>query len=174
MKRTAPLAIAALALVLAASVRLLEGRGSSSTYTVAALRASLARDRGPWAGRVVAVRGVVEVTQTRFGCAGPGCRLIGLVDSLSDAPSMILWLGRRPPEPLRTALGHLPLLGALVPAPQTPRLGIPATYSVQILARPACVGQICFDATLLNAGTEDTIVPLAAPGATRIVAAPSR
>jgi hypothetical protein len=125
-------------------------------YRVDAVVALLARNPGAWVGKTVWVRGVALACMPSPNVANilycyrqplelrdPG--LGGASDALPLAwgahPS---WLA---------FLRGVPVLGALLPAPQAPHWGVDATYRVQFRAVPpdSCTSIPCFQAQLLDA-----------------------
>jgi len=122
---------------------MLDGLAGRPVYSVAAVRASLARDPQDWSGRVVLVRAALTIDPTRSSCpAGPMSCLITwapiLVDPHSPEPSAGLALAYGAPDPLWVALRRVPLIRSLVPRPQLLRWGQLATYRVRLHAAPGC------------------------------------
>lgn len=133
---------------------MLDGFAGSPVYSVAALRASLARDPQDWSGRVVRVRATLTIDPTRSYCpAGPMSCLISsppiLIDPRHVDPSVGLEVVYGAPDPLWAALRRFEILRALAPRPQTLRWGRLTTYRVRLHAAPGC--RPCTFALLLDA-----------------------
>lgn len=145
MRRTHALAalLPPLAVALAA---LLPWRGGASlawpigpeyaapVYSVATLRADLAREPRAWVGRTVRVRARPEICPREIEDEGMGCgswRPTLVPPTVSD-PGDFLLLVRGPGDPLLTTLRRLPALGRLLPAPQVVNWGAVAVYRVRL------------------------------------------
>jgi hypothetical protein len=120
------------------------------TFSVAQARALLARHRRTWGGRVIRIRGTVTTTQETFPCARPSCALVGIADSIDDAPALTLWLGQEADNPFWAAIRRVPVVGLIAPSRQQPIVARPATYHIRLLAHPNCSGMRCYDAVLLD------------------------
>ncbi|HWE63735.1 MAG TPA: hypothetical protein VHB98_18630 [Chloroflexota bacterium] len=118
-------------------------------YSVGEIVAALQQRPMRWVGQVIRIRAVAWpcldwatgpcLTQTAV-LADPG---------VGGSPATMALAGQRT-SPLLALLRGLPLVDALLPAPQTPRWGRPATYRVRILAvlAAACVLAPCYQALL--------------------------
>jgi hypothetical protein len=152
--------IVAFVLTLAA-LMIVRAADASGAYSVAAVRAHL-RDRpDQWVGRTVQLRALLlgcpplaMTTGPHFMCsptfwqpeladpAGPGAR----------DPLPVTWGG---PELRLGWLRGLPLVGKLMPGPQTVRWGVPATYKVRLTvaaAQTLCGSAVCYEGVLLDTG----------------------
>lgn len=117
-----------------------------TVYTVAQVRARLARDPGAWIGHTVLVRGLVMRCQRVEGCSviPPGIPRVGLIDGIPiiEMPretvlsqSLPLQLER---DPVRDTLRRIPLLGRVVPPPRRLSLAQPAAYPVRLVVLNPC------------------------------------
>jgi hypothetical protein len=107
-------------------------------YTVAAVRAGLHQDPGAWVGRRLRVGGVALPCEDMLAVL-TAPRLCGLPvleggTGVGERGSLLLGLGQ--PDPIYARLRAIPLVGRLLPAPATFRWGVPATYTVRIVALP--------------------------------------
>jgi hypothetical protein len=142
MTRRLPLAgLLGLVLLTGLAVAVLGSQGHRSrVYTVAELRAGLHQDPGTWVGRTLRVRGVVMwcgATLTGLPTA-PCIRGLAVLRGVTGAgEGSSLLLGRGQPDPAYAPLRGIPLLGYLLPAPAAFHWGVPATYTVEIVALPA-------------------------------------
>lgn len=128
-------------------------------YGVATIRAHLARDPGRWVGRTLLVRGEVVPCLAMPSAANGPCR--ALAPSGWQPPSPTPWRAAIEPlpmvhgglDPFVGRLRRLPLLDALLPAPQVLRWGAVATYWVRLRAVAAsiCGTGACYEAVLLDA-----------------------
>jgi hypothetical protein len=167
-------AVALTGLILApALVALLIGRGGPAdgavvdqgpVHSVVALRADLTDEAKEWVGRTILVRGeVVPCMPIPSAGNGPCATLAPSpwpqsgVDPARPAALVPLPLTRAGPDPWMAHLRRLPLLGALVPAPQALRWGVAATYRVQVrpVAHSLCGSGQCYEAVLLDAATQN-------------------
>ncbi|HWE62096.1 MAG TPA: hypothetical protein VHB98_10320 [Chloroflexota bacterium] len=130
-------------------------------YSVAEVRALLARHRSTWAGRVIYVRGTVTTTQETFPCMKPSCALVGIGGSIDEPPATVLWLGRGAADPFWTTVRRLPWIGQLAPPRQQALVAQAATYQIRLLAHPDCSGMKCYDAVLLDSAVPAP--PVASP-----------
>ena len=158
MKR---LSLVLLALILAASgAGLIQVARSHTTldrvYTVAQVRAGLARNPRAWVGRTVLVHGTLVVMA--FACPDVGgfkCTPIQWEELDPDAPGpQPLILAPASASPLLTFLQRLPLVGSSMPWAQSLREG-PGVYRVQLRAPAHCpfpsANPSCASALLLEA-----------------------
>jgi hypothetical protein len=128
-------------------------------YSVAEVRALLARHRGTWSGHTIRIRGMVTTTQETFPCRKPSCALVGIAGSLDDPAAAWLWLGQDGGNPFWDTIRRLPVIGSVAPSLQQPVVARTATYRIRLLAHPDCSGMKCYDAVLI-----DSALP-APPGA---------
>jgi hypothetical protein len=121
-------------------------------YSVAQVQARLADDPHAWVGRTVQVRGLA------VGClasrSAPPLLSCGrwpayLLDSDSAGAGGSLPLAWASQDGLRAFWLRVAPVGGLLPPPQTPRWGMPATYRVQLRAT-ACSLAPCYAAILLD------------------------
>jgi hypothetical protein len=129
---------------------------SGPVYSVSAVRAGLVRSPGLWVGRAVRVHAVAgNRCVSWMGGANPTCISWwpALLDPSASTAQTTLPLRGVPRHPLLAALGRLPLVSRLVPAPQTIRWGALATYRVRLRAAStsACDQSPCYAALLLDA-----------------------
>jgi hypothetical protein len=124
--------------------------GSEPVYSVAVARAYLSRDPRTWAGRTVLERGFLDGCPHQ-ACPGHEPSFSPLLDVNQPASSVsVAWAG---PDPVLAFLRRLPVLGALLPAPQVPHWGTVATYRVRlrVLAAGACLAPPCYEVQVLDA-----------------------
>lgn len=157
MKRRALLGLAiVLAVVIASGLLKTTTSSARSTrvYTVAQVRAIMARDPNEWVGRTVRVQGRVVITL--LACPYNGrfwCHAIQWAEIDPDVP------GPRPllvvPEsanPLLAALRRLPVVGRYVPASRALREGR-GVFRIRLRATPHCpflsANPSCANAVLL-------------------------
>ena len=126
-------------------------------YSLAAMRAQLARQPQAWVGKTVAIRAIVAPCPWWGGTARLrhcGGRQLVLFGDSAGVPADPLPLVRPPSHSLLAALRALPLVGALLPAPPLLHWGAAARYRIRL--RPAvvtgCGTGTCFEAVLLAAG----------------------
>ena len=126
-------------------------------YTVAQVRAGLARNPRAWVGRTVLVRGtmVVMVFACPYGGDGFKCGALRWEELDPDAPGpQPLILAPAPASPLLALVHRLPLVGSLMPWPRPLREG-PGVYRVQLRAPSHCpfpsANPSCASALLLDA-----------------------
>jgi hypothetical protein len=125
-------------------------------YTVAQVRAGLARNPQAWVGRTVLVRGTMVVVA--FSCPDVGrfrCTPIQWDEIDPDVPGPHpLILSPAPTNPLLALVHRLPLVGPLMPWPWPLREG-PGVYRVQLRAPSHCpfpsANPSCTSALLLDA-----------------------
>ena len=125
-------------------------------YTVAQVRAALARNPRAWVGRTVLVRGTMVVMA--FAClySGDGFKCGALqwkeLDPEAPGPQPLI-LASAPASPLLALVHRLPLVGPLVPWPQPLREG-PGVYRLQLRAPSHCpfpsANPSCASALLLD------------------------
>ena len=125
-------------------------------YTVAQVRAGLARNPRAWVGRTVLVRGtmVVMVFACPYGGDGFKCGALQWEELDPDAPGpQPLILAPAPASPLLALVHRLPLVGPLMPWPRPLREG-PGAYRVQLRAASHCpfpsANPSCASALLLD------------------------
>jgi hypothetical protein len=124
---------------------------TSPVYTVAEVRANLARHPAAWIGRTAWVRGLA--CWMGLGLA-PHARCLYDRPTLRDADgTAVLPLGGGAPDPLLASLRRLPPAGQLLSLPQRPRWGALGTNHIRLLAMPAtaCWDAPCYAALLLDA-----------------------
>jgi hypothetical protein len=158
MKRHPGFLLALLGLVLTTSlsvaisfaIRSAEG----PVYSVATVQAGLAHQPGVWLGRTVRVRGLAVppgcVVRESMLCVKESSGFAYIVDPITGA---VLPLSRGAANALLSVLRHLPLVGTLAPAAQTPHWGELTTYRAQLLVVPSasCTLAPCYQAALLDA-----------------------
>ena len=179
MKRIG-LILVALILASGAGAAVVRGAGSfSAVYSVAELRADLARHPGAWLGHTVLVRGVVSggwfpLVLHGVGAGSgrpvvvfhramlpapalpplPGGFLTGarLTDSSTPSPTASLPLALGGEDPLLAFLRRLPWVGRFVPPPRGLQWGASAIYHVRLQAAPSgsCGHAVCYEAVLLD------------------------
>jgi hypothetical protein len=158
MARLALLVLAVSGMVLASTAALSAIRltAQGPVYRVAELRRHLDREPQAWVGRVLLVRGEVVPCMAvpsvgERPCAalvsGPG-QPSGAAPRGAAGDPLTLVRGEQPPGP--ALLRSLPLLGSLLPAPQSLHWGAVATYRVQLqaVAASSCGTGKCFEALL--------------------------
>ena len=121
--------------------------------------ANLARDPGAWLGRTIQLRGELLPCRPITSLGGEPCNVLsagaepedGFMQSASPTVAA-LPIARAGLDPWRTVLRRAPLLGRLIPAPQVPRWGVVATYTVRLMAVPNvfCGINECAEAKLLD------------------------
>ena len=158
MKR---LVLVVLALVIAVGgaglIRVVRSRAVlDRVYTVAQVRAGLARNPRAWVGRTVLVRGtmVVMVFACPYGGDGFKCGALQWEELDPDAPGpQPLILAPASASPLLTFLQRLPLVGSSMPSAQPLREG-PGVYRIQLRAPSHCpfpaANPSCASALLLD------------------------
>jgi hypothetical protein len=129
--------------------------GHDTVYTVAQVQAGLAWRPGAWAGRTVRVRGratacAIKLAHGHFHCMPRQPRLNDPDVAATTEPLPLAW---EDPSPALTVMRRVPLLGSLLPAPQTVDWWMVATYRVQLRATPdaPCGATTCYEAVLLDA-----------------------
>jgi hypothetical protein len=130
---------------------------SGPIYTVADVRAGLARDPEHWRGRAILVRGVSVPCLAMPSAENGLCT--ALAPSGWQATSLTPLRGAI--DPLRVVQGgvdqwlarlrRLPLLAGMLPAPQALQWGSVATYRVrpQQMSADTCPSALCYGALLL-------------------------
>jgi len=147
MKRRIALVLAAL--TLAVAIIMVMGHQPTSAgavYTVARVRAGLARTPQAWIGRTILVRGLVIRCRLVEGCVAlpPGIPRVGLVDGIPiiEMPRAAVLSQALPlqvgEDPLRSFLRLIPLLRGVVPAPRQPSPAQPTTYRVRLIVETPC------------------------------------
>jgi hypothetical protein len=147
------------------------GHGSAdqrTVYGVVAVDANLAQDPGSWWGRTIQVRGEIVPCRPIPSLGGEPCNVLsadaelipgtGSLDEFGQSlrstvvPLPVVRAGL---DPWRTVLRRAPLLGRLIPAPQAPRWGVVATYTVRLMAVPNvfCGVNECVEGRLLDSAT---------------------
>jgi hypothetical protein len=126
------------------------------TYTLAAVRALVAKDPSGWLGRPVRVR-AAPALQWCFAWVLPAngtCRLAepALVATEPDDWGEPLPLGWGDASPLLTLLRRTPVLSAFAPRPQALSWGIPGVYSIELKEVSCVSGQTgrCYQAVVLD------------------------
>lgn len=148
--------IALLAVGILAMVQVARWSAGGPVYTVAALRAHLARDPDAWVDRPLRVRAVAGICTVwtawpGVGRAGPCMNWQpSLIDPHDDVEALPLASG--PVPPLIAFLRRLPLPGYTAPAPQQPRWDALGVYRIQLHAF-SCSSLLppCYEALLLDA-----------------------
>jgi hypothetical protein len=138
------------------------GHGSAdqgTVYSVAAVHAYLAQDPGAWLGRTIQLRGELLPCRPITSLGGEPCNVLsagaepedGFMQSASPTVAA-LPIARAGLDRWRTVLRSAPLLGRLIPAPQVPRWGVVATYTVRLMAVPNvfCGINECVEGRLLD------------------------
>lgn len=161
MRRLA-LAAAALALAAGGLVAALHSAGAfSAVYSVAALRAELARHPDAWTGRSVLVRGTVTgFMPGSYPVAArqlpPG--FLPIAAMLVDDPGATkpfggLPIALAPEDAALSFLRRLPVVGRFAPRAQTFHWDSAAVYRVRMQAAPhgVCGRAHCYEAVLLDA-----------------------
>lgn len=135
------------------------GEAAPPVYTVAQLRASLLHDSAAWANRTVRVRGTLQGPFIFCGATTP-CPVapMGLVDDGNGIIGSNQYLAV---EQGRAAdawnfFRHIPVLGALMPAPQRLRFGLTAVYLLQLHPQPSAFCRryafvLCYKGVVLDA-----------------------
>ncbi len=147
MKRRIALVLAAL--TLAVAIIMVMGHQPTSAgavYTVARVRAGLARNPQAWVGRTILVRGLVIRCRLVEGCIAlpPGIPRVGLVDGIPiiEMPRAAVLSQALPlqvgEDPLRSFLRLIPLLRGVVPAPRQLSPAQPTTYRVRLIVETPC------------------------------------
>jgi hypothetical protein len=135
------------------------GADQGTVYSVAAMDANLARDPGAWLGRTIQLRGEMLPCRPIPSLSGAPCNVLragaepedGFIPSAAPTVAA-LPIARTGLDPWRTVLRRAPLLGRLIPAPQVPRWGVVATYTVRLMAVPNvfCGMNECVEGSLLD------------------------
>ena len=126
--------------------------------SVAEARARLERDAHGWAGRIVLVRGVVQVGFSKSpvgACDQPACSttepLWRLAEPDDQNPDDSLLLAWSAPDPLWTDLRHVPGVGLLLPRQQVLQVNMVATYRIQLMVLASAAGAGGYGAALVDA-----------------------
>jgi len=130
--------------LLALAAALVVGRAAAPgepVYTVAQVRAGMARRPGAWVGRTVLVRAVaVPIAGSSCPTAYPSCGGTRLTDSTapgSGDATLTINDRARPDDGTWAFLRHIPLIRRLLPtASRTMPWGWPATYRLQFYPHP--------------------------------------
>jgi hypothetical protein len=127
-------------------------RNPELVYSVAAVQSGLTHDPAAWANRILLVRGEAVAIDCTMApamvlCGSPR---FGLRDSDPAARREQLDLTWAGGTSLLSFLRRVPLLGAMVPAPQVIRWDAPAVYRVQLRIERPC-SDACGEAVLLDA-----------------------
>lgn len=147
MKRRIALVLAALTLAVAIIIATgHQPTSAGAVYTVARVRAGLARTPQAWIGRTILVRGLVIRCRLVEGCVAlpPGIPRVGLVDGIPiiEMPRAAVLSQALPlqvgEDPLRSFLRLIPLLRGVVPAPRQPSPAQPTTYRVRLIVETPC------------------------------------
>ncbi len=147
MMRRIVLVLAALALVVA--IIMATGQRptpAGAVYTVAQVRAGLARNPRAWVGRTILVRGLVMRCRLVEGCVAlpPGIPRVGLVDGIPiiEMPRAAVLSQALPlqvgEDPFRSFLRLIPLLRRVVPTPRQLSPAQPTTYRVHLIVETPC------------------------------------
>jgi hypothetical protein len=147
------LAVGGLVLTVAGLIGVLPAPKQDPVYSVAAVRAQLARDPHVWTGRAVRVQGLTVspdcIERESVLCARRSPYTANIVDPVEGS---FLPLTQVAATPLLAVLRRLPLARDLVPAAPTLYWGTRATYWVRLRAAPAgsCALAPCYEAVLLD------------------------
>lgn len=142
--------LAVLGLLLAGGLAAAVGATQDPVYTIPQVLAGLSRDPAAWSGRTALVQGAaLELVP---GCPrGQWCPT-GLYNPGTPRPGPILLLEPAPPSLLVQQLRALPLVQAVVPAPQRLRWRTPATYRLlfHVVPHTSCDAKPCINALLVD------------------------
>jgi hypothetical protein len=118
--------------------------GQGLVYSVEQVQAELEHHPAAWVGRTARVRGIAIL------CQHCSQRQTYLVNGDASGVLPLAW-GRQ--DRVLAFLRRVPRVGRLVPAPQSVRWGVVATYRVQLRELPAdsCSFAPCNEALLLDA-----------------------
>ena len=176
--KSVAVAVMALSILGVAGLAAVFGAGSArEVYSVADVRAGLARDPHAWAGQTVLIRADVigswfpvrwvSATASRPSAGRTGLvqLLISLpqpggvlVDNSTQPPALGLPLAFAPEDQVLSFLRRLPWIGRFAPGPQRLSVdpGQPAVYRVRIQVAPAgsCVHRPCYEALLLDSAPQ--------------------
>ena len=140
-------------------VALRAGETAAPVYTVAQIRANMTRHSAAWANRTVRVRGTLQGPFIFCGATTP-CPVapMGLVDDgngiIGSNQYLAVEQGRA--DGVWSFFRHIPLLGALMPAPQRLRFGLTGTYLLQLHPQPSSFCHhyafvLCYKGVVLDA-----------------------
>jgi hypothetical protein len=154
---SAPIAVLPVLLGATAIVHMTRQLVAGPVYSVAVLRTHLAQDPEAWTNRPLRVRAIATTMCSAWLGSAHQSPCVDQQPVLSDPaasvePLPLAWGGVSPPVAL---LRRLPLLSAMMPAPQPVRWDSLATYSIRLHAF-ACgsSGQPrCYEALLMDAGS---------------------
>ena len=147
MKRRIVLVLAALTLAVAIIVAMgHQPTPMGAVYTVAQVRAGLARNPRAWVGRTILVRGLVIRCRLVEGCVAlpPGIPRVGLVDGIPiiEMPRAAVLSQALPlrisENPLWSFLRLIPLLRGVVPASRQLSPAQPTAYRVRLIVETPC------------------------------------
>ena len=133
-------------------------RSGGPVYTVAALRAHLAEHPEAWVDRPLRVRALADICSDWYVWAAGVTICIATQPVLADLdgdgqPLPLAW-GSAPP--LAEVLRRLPLLKAVMPAPQEVRWDTHAVYRIRLreVPTPSCSHPPCYEAVLVDAAPD--------------------
>jgi len=150
-------------------------RTRTHVYSVAEVKAGLARQPTVWVGRVVLTRGIVVIIHHSLFGAGLALSSVGppqttvLVPDIPTLPhteaallsyifnaqtDTVLLLRPQPTNSttIVTTLRRIPIVGKLLPQPRHVTSYVPSIYRLQLLApQQSCLHNQCADAVLLDA-----------------------
>lgn len=135
------------------------GEAAPPVYTVAQIRANLLRQGAIWANRTVRVRGTLQGPFIFCAAARP-CPVapLGLVDDANGiiGSNQYLPVEQGRADSVWAFVRRVPLLGALMPAPQRAHFGLTATYLLQLHPQPASFCRryafvLCYKGVILDA-----------------------
>jgi hypothetical protein len=121
-------------------------------YSLAAIRAGLARNAAAWLGRPILVRGVVTdcgpLSAVPIYCLAPDVAAVDPTRAVEPLP-----LVKAQPDRFWAFLRRLPLVGNLGSRPQAFRWDEAAIYRValQVDIHTYCGDSVCYEAVLLDA-----------------------
>ncbi len=144
--RRALFALITLALVATVAATATRPAPVATVYTVAQVRAGLARNPGAWVGRTILVRALIMQCRRVEGCSAipTGIPRMGLVDGIPiiEMPRATVLSQSLPlqieQDPLRAFLRRAPLLDRVVSPPRRLSLAQAATYPVRLVVLTPC------------------------------------
>jgi hypothetical protein len=153
-------ALLVLAFALFIAVAVLGGNGDAGpVYSIAMVRAQLARDPDRWVGRTILVRGEVVPCVAMPIAVNGRCAALAPRDWQPSSPTP--WRTTIDPlpivhaglDPFLTPLRRLPLLRDMLPTPQVLQWGAVTIYRVRLRAsaNSICGTGACYEALLLDA-----------------------